>query len=72
MKILSYEWICWSSRSWWNLILIFAIIGFVLYFVFLFAIKRSGLREEISALWKEIRMLEQKVENNGKNFNDHI
>ncbi|MGW7163317.1 LapA family protein [Paenibacillus taichungensis] len=55
-----------------GILLIFAIIGFVLYLVFSFAIKRSGIREEISALRKEIRMLEQKVEDSGKNFNDHI
>lgn len=53
-----------------GILLIFAIIGLILYLVFSAAIKRSGLREELSALRKEIRILQDKVDE--KNFRDHL
>ncbi|MEC0124007.1 hypothetical protein [Paenibacillus pabuli] len=41
-----------------------ALIGLMLYLVFSFAIKRSGLREEILGLKKEIRLLKEALKKN--------
>ncbi|MFE6077171.1 hypothetical protein ACFVQB_22150 [Paenibacillus sp. NPDC057886] len=38
------------------------LVGLILYGVFSFAIKKSGLREEISGLKKEVQLLKEKLE----------
>lgn len=45
------------------------LVGLILYAVFSMAIKRSGLREEISGLKQEIRLLKERMEKNDHNFN---
>lgn len=40
------------------------LVGLILYAVFAMAIKRSGLREEISGLKQEIRLLKERMEKN--------
>ncbi|MCZ1267553.1 MULTISPECIES: hypothetical protein [Paenibacillus] len=44
------------------------LVGLILYAVFSMAIKRSGLREEISGLKQEIRLLKERLEKNEHNF----
>ncbi|PWW43026.1 MULTISPECIES: hypothetical protein [Paenibacillus] len=44
------------------------LVGLILYAVFSMAIKRSGLREEISGLKQEVRLLKEKMEKNDHNF----
>ncbi|WP_315793247.1 hypothetical protein [Paenibacillus sp. BIC5C1] len=44
------------------------LVGLILYAVFSMAIKKSGLREEISGLKREIRLLNQKMEKNDHNI----
>lgn len=44
------------------------LVGLILYAVFSMAIKRSGLREEISGLKQEIRLLKERLEKNDHNF----
>ncbi|QLG39355.1 MULTISPECIES: hypothetical protein [unclassified Paenibacillus] len=44
------------------------LVGLILYAVFSMAIKRSGLRGEISGLKQEVRLLKEKMEKNDHNF----
>ncbi|WP_413372610.1 hypothetical protein [Paenibacillus taichungensis] len=44
------------------------LVGLILYAVFSMAIKRSGLREEISGLKQEIRLLKERMEKNEHNL----
>lgn len=47
-----------------TIIIFIGLVGLILYAVFSMAIKRSGLREEISGLKQEIRLLKERIEKN--------
>lgn len=60
-----------SAVSFAGILMIFifiGLIGLILYAVFSLAIKRSGLREEISGLKQEIRFLKERIEKKEHNF----
>lgn len=47
-----------------TLLIFFIMIGLVLYLVFYLGMKRSGIKEEVSALRMEVRVLQEEVERN--------
>lgn len=46
------------------LLTFFIMIGLVVYLIFYLVMKRSGVKEEISALRMEVRVLQEEVERN--------
>ncbi|MFB8375331.1 hypothetical protein ACWIE6_10945 [Paenibacillus taichungensis] len=51
-----------------TLFIFIGLVGLILYAVFSMALKRSGLREEISGLKRELRLLNEKLEKNDDNI----
>jgi hypothetical protein len=60
-----------SAVSFVGILMIFifiALVGLILYAVFSLAIKRSGLRKEISGLKQEVRLLKERMEKKEHNL----
>jgi uncharacterized membrane-anchored protein len=47
-----------------TLLIFFIMMGLVLYLIFYLVMKRSGVKEEVSALRMEVRVLQEEVDRN--------
>ncbi|RPK27941.1 hypothetical protein EDO6_03464 [Paenibacillus xylanexedens] len=47
-----------------TLLIFFIMMGLVLYLIFYLVMKRSGVKEEVSTLRMEVRVLQEEVERN--------